>query len=217
MLSVNYPQGFRVVLPYLWPMALLALAAATGLSAIRLIAAPGFEFYLGPLFYLLAYRWFGLKAGLVTAVATMLPSLWWWGHPMAVLLAIGHVLAIDRFSGEDRSLSTVTFFYQLMVGAIANLIWLNLPEPLAPEIVLDIAVRRILCETLLAACADLVLLAVLVDTTRGRVRRVRKLGLQQSIEALVSIAVAGAAMLFLLGELTHLIHRRCREGLAGVV
>ena len=31
MLSVNYPQSFRVVLPYLWPMALLALAAATGL------------------------------------------------------------------------------------------------------------------------------------------------------------------------------------------
>lgn len=207
MLSVNYPQGFRVVLPYLWPMALLALAAATGLSAIRLVAAPGFEFYLGPLFYLLAYRWFGLRAGLVTAVATMLPSLWWWGHPMAVLLAIGHILAIDRFSGEDRSLSTVTFFYQLMVGAIASLIWLNLPEPLAPEIVLDIAVRRILCETLLAACADLVLLAVLVDTTRGRVRRVRKLGLQQSIEALVSIAVAGAAMLFLLGELNHVNER----------
>lgn len=203
MLSVNYPQGFRVVLPFLWPVALLALAVATGLSAIRLVAAPGFEFYLGPLFYLLAYRWFGLKAGLVTAVATMLPSLWWWGHPMSVLLAIGHVLAIDRFSGQDRSLSTVTFFYQLAVATITGLIWLTFPDPLPWEIVSDIAIRRILCETLLAACADLVLLAVLVDTARGEVRRARKLGLQQSLEALVSIAVAGAAMLFLLGELNH--------------
>lgn len=207
MLSVNYPQGFRVVLPFLWPLALLLLAAATFLSSLKLVAAPGFEFYLGPLFYMLAYRWFGLKAGLITSVATMLPTVWWWGHPLSVLLAIGHVLAIHRFSGPDRSLSTVTFFYQLLAGAITSLIWLALPDPLSPVIVVDIAVRGILCATLLAACTDVILLAVQVDTARGRVRRVRNLGLQQSLEALVSIAVAGAAMLFLLGELKHVNDR----------
>lgn len=207
MLSVNYPQGFRVVLPYLWPMAVFALAIATGLSAIRLVAAPGFEFYFGPLFYLLAYRWFGLKAGLITATATMLPSIWWWGHPMAVLTAIGHVYAVHRFSGQDRSLSTVTFFYTLLVSVGTIVAWLTFVDPLPAVIVLDIAVRQILCETLLAACADLILLAVLVDTARGQVRRVRKPGLQQSVEALVSMAVAGAAMLFLLGELNHVKDR----------
>ncbi len=207
MLSVNYPQGFRVVMPMLWPVALLALAVATGLSAIRLVAAPGFEFYLGPLFYLLAYRWFGLKAGLVTAVATMLPSVWWWGHPMSVVMAIGHVLAIHRFSGQDRSLSTVTFFYQLLVAVLVTLAWLIIPGPLQPDILLDLAIRRILSETLLAACADLILLVVLIDPARGRLRRVRKPGLQQSVEALVSMAVAGAALLFLLGELNHVNDR----------
>lgn len=207
MLSVNYPQGFRVVMPMLWPVALLALAVATGLSAIRLVAAPGFEFYLGPLFYLLAYRWFGLKAGLVTAVATMLPSVWWWGHPMSVVMAIGHVLAIHRFSAQDRSLSTVTFFYQLLVAVLVTLAWLIIPGPLQPDILLDLAIRRILSETLLAACADLILLVVLIDPARGRLRRVRKPGLQQSVEALVSMAVAGAALLFLLGELNHVNDR----------
>lgn len=207
MLSVTYPQGLRVVIPYLWPLAMLALASVTAVSNIRLGAAPGFEFYFGPLFYLLAFRWFGLRAGLVTALATALPSLWGSGSSYTILLAAAHVLAVHKFSGQDRSLATVTFFFQCGIGALTGLGWLVLPSIVPTDVLLDMAVRRILSETLLAACADLILLALLVDTARGKVRRVRNLGLQQSLEALVSIAVAGAATLFLLGELNHVNER----------
>lgn len=207
MLSVTYPQGLRVVMPYLWPLAMLALASVTAVSSIRLVAAPGFEFYFGPLFYLLAFRWFGLRAGLVTALATALPSLWGSGSSYTILLAAAHVLAVHKFSGQDRSLAAVTFFFQCGIGALTGLGWLVLPSIVPTDVLLDMAVRRILSETLLAACADLILLALLVDTARGKVRRVRDLGLQQSLEALVSIAVAGAATLFLLGELNHVNER----------
>ncbi|RYY42486.1 MAG: hypothetical protein EOP59_09895, partial [Sphingomonadales bacterium] len=76
---------------------IVALAVAVWLSSSRFVLAPGFEFYLGPLFYLVAYRWFGVRWGLVTAVLTMAPSIWWWGHPVSVFLAVGHVLAVAHF------------------------------------------------------------------------------------------------------------------------
>ncbi|WP_017671340.1 ATP-binding protein [Blastomonas sp. AAP53] len=207
MLSVAYPQGFRVALPYAWPLALLALMAATALSNLRLVAAPGFEISLAPLFYLLAYRWFGVKAGLITAVLTSAPTIWWWGHPVGMILAIGNVLAVYRFAGQARSLSSVTFFYQATVGTLLGfaVIYAQFKTPF--DVTLIIAMRRIVCETMLAATADLVALALVIDTTRRTVYRSRHVSLQQSLEALVSIAVAGAAALFMLGELNHVNDR----------
>lgn len=207
MLSVNYPQGFRVVMPFLWPIALVALMLAMAASSVRLVAAPGFDFYLGPLFYLLAYRWFGVRAGLITAVVTMLPTLWWWGQPTAILFAVGHILAIRHFSGEDRGLSTLTFFYQSAIGLLMGLFFMFSSHQTPVEVAVVMMLRRVLCETLLAAIADIIVLAVLVDTSRGKVRRARNLGLQQILEAFVSLAVAGAAALFLLGELNHVNDR----------
>ncbi|WP_146215418.1 hypothetical protein [Blastomonas natatoria] len=133
--------------------------------------------------------------------------MWGVGSPFTILLASAHVLAVHQFSGQDRSLATVTFFFQCGIGALAGLGWLVLPSIVQTDVLIDMAVRRILSETLLAASADMILLALLVDTARGKVRRVRNLGLQQSLEALVSIAVAGAATLFLLGELHHVNER----------
>lgn len=207
MLSVNYPQGFRVVLPYFWPIALVVLALATLASMQRIVAAPGFEFYLGPLFYLLAYRWLGLKAGIITAMATMLPSLWLSMHPFSALFAIGHILVLQRFAGHQRGFSTITFFYQLPAGLLIGAYLVFSARHLPVDIAILVVVRRILCETLLAALADMIALAVLIDTARGRVRRARNLSLQQSLEAIVSMAVAGAATLFLLGELNHVNDR----------
>lgn len=207
MLSVNYPQGFRVVMPYLWPAALLALALATLASMQRFALAPGFEFYLGPIFYLLAYRWFGLKAALVTAFVTMLSQTWLGVQPFSVLFAIGHVLVVKRFSAEDRGLSTITFFYQLVVGIVIAL-YLLVPANRLPVDIAALAVlRRILCETMLAALADMIALAVQFDLARGKVKRARNLSLQQSLEAIVSIAVAGAATLFMMGEFNHVNDR----------
>jgi two-component system C4-dicarboxylate transport sensor histidine kinase DctB len=169
--------------------------------------APGFAFYLGPLFYLLAYRWFGLKPALLTATVALAPSIWLGLQPLSILLAFGHLLVLDRFNGEDRGLSTVTFFYQVAAGCLVGLYLMHSSLQAPFEVTVVVVLRRILCETLMAALADLVMLAVLVDKTRGRVRRARYLGLQQTLEALVSIAVAGAATLFLLGELNHVNER----------
>lgn len=207
MLSVTYPQGYRVILPYFWPLAVLALAVATGLSSVRLVAAPGFEFYLGPLFYLLAYRWFGLKAGILAAICTMAPSIWWWGHPLSVVLAVGNVWAVHHFSRDARSLSSVTFFYQTIFGTLVALSLAQLHHDTPTDVTLVVLLRKILCETMLAAVADILALAVLIDLTRGTVRRTRHVGLQPSLEAVVSIAVAGAAALFMLGELNHVNDR----------
>lgn len=207
MLSVTYLQGDRIVLPYMWPMALLALLVATSLSSLRMVAAPGLDFYLGPLFYLLAYRWFGLKAGVIAAVFTMAPTIWWYGHPVSLALAVGNVLAVHRFSGNARSLSSVTFFYQAVFGSIIGygLIYGRYDLPI--DVTMVVTLRKILCETLLAAMADLFALALLIDATGGSVRRSRSVGLQQSMEALVAIAVAGAAALFMVGELNHINDR----------
>lgn len=207
MLSVSYPQGFRVVMPYLWPLALAMLALATAASTLRLVVAPGFDFHLGPLFYLLAYRWFGLRVGMVTAIVTMLPSFWWWGDALAIPIAMGQLLILHRFARDDRGFSTVTFLYQVAL-AVPTFWFLALSSPAMPtEIAVIIILRRILCETVLAATADIIALAVLIDPARGRLRRARNLSLQQTVEALVSIAVAGAATLFLLGELNHVNER----------
>ncbi len=207
MLSVTYPQGYRVILPYFWPLACLALAAATAVSSLRLVLAPGFEFYLGPLFYLLAYRWFGLKAGVIAAVCTMAPSIWWWGHPLGVVLAAGNVLAVHRFAGETRSLSSVTFFYQTIFGTLIGLGVAKMHYALPIDVAAVVLLRRILWETTLAALGDIVALTVLIDTTKRTIRRPSSVGLQQSLEAVVSIAVAGAATLFMIGELNHVNER----------
>lgn len=199
--------------PAFWPVAGLAFAAAVAMSSMRLVAAPGFEFYLGPLFYLLAYRWFGLTVGLVVAAATMAPSILWWGHPVSVLLALGHVAVVHRFSRGQQSFASTTFFYQAIVGtgAALALVYIHYRTPI--EVTAVVSLRKILCEIMLAALADLISLAVIVDPVAGTVRRARQFSLQRSLEAAVSIAIAGAATLFLLAELREIgdrlaIHER---------
>ena len=126
MLNLAHPRE-QATAPAFWPLAGAAFAVAVALSSMRLVAAPGFEFYLGPLFYLLAYRWFGLTVGLVVAAATMAPSILWLGHPVSVLLALGHVLAVHRFARGQKSFASVTFFYQATIGVAAALalVWVH--------------------------------------------------------------------------------------------
>lgn len=185
---------------------ILVLIAAVGMSSSRFVLAPGFEFYLGPLFYLIAYRWFGVRWGLITAVLTMGPSILWWGHPLSVMLAIGHVIAVAHFRPRQISFATVTFFYQISLGTAvaAGLVYWHFNTPL--EITAVVLLRKILCEVLLAGIADIFTLLITRDAY-GRLRRSRVLSLQLSLNALVSIAVSGAATLFLIGTLTNFGHR----------
>lgn len=206
MLSIAYPTAYRFG-GSAWIIAAALLAGVTALSSMRLVAAPGFEFYLGPLFYLLAYRWFGVRAALVTAVATMAPSIFWWGHPMSMLLAVAHVLVIDRFARPNSTLAPITLLFQITCGTTVALGLFALHFDMTIDVVVIAVIRKVLCEVLLAACADLIALVFVVDPARRAIRLATQAGLQQSIEVLVSMALAGMATLFLLGELHHVRDR----------
>lgn len=182
----------------------LALACAAALSSTRIVAAPGFEFYLGPLFYMLAYRWYGVKAALGTAVSTMAPSIWWWGHPISLALAIGHVVAIHRYYGRRFSFSTIAVVYQAVIGSAVAILLLGRHYGAPIEITLLVLLRKVLCEMMLAAIADGIVLFVARDAADGRFRRVRYASLPAALDALISIVVASATTLFLLGALHRL-------------
>ncbi|MFS0737423.1 hypothetical protein ABC347_10265 [Sphingomonas sp. 1P06PA] len=198
---MRLPEARHAVIPT------IALTVALALSSTRIVAAPGFEFYLGPFFYLLAFRWFGVRAAILTAVVTMAPSLFWWGHPVSILLAIGHVIAVDHFYRRGLSLATITFFYQSTVGIGAGLalVYLHFDTPI--EITLVVMLRKLLCEVLLATFADIVLLLMTFDRSGRRMTLITRISLQGALDALVSVAVVGAATMFLLGELAHIRDR----------
>lgn len=183
------------------PVAALVVAAV--LSSSRFVAAPGFEFYLGPLFYMLAYRWFGLRAGLLTALVTMAPTIIWWGHPVSLALAVGHVLAIHRFS-RRFSLSTITLAYQATIGSAAALLLVGQHHDVPIQIMLVVTLRKLLWEMALAAVADCILLFFRREQEGGRFVRERSMSLPSSLDALISLIVSGAATLFLLGALHRL-------------
>ncbi|MDR6852837.1 signal transduction histidine kinase [Sphingomonas sp. BE123] len=202
--SIALPGPGRIAAVAGW---LVLLAGAVAASSSRFVVAPGFEFYLGPLFYLVAYRWFGLRWGLVTAVLTMAPSIWWWGHFYSVALAVGHVLAVAYFRPRQISFATVTLGYQLTFGAAVAVILFYLSASAPVEIIAVVLFRKILCEVTLAGLADIVTLLV-VRRERGLgVTRARILSLQLSLNALVSVAVSGAATLFMIGTLSNVGER----------
>jgi len=178
----------------------VALVVALAVSSVRLVAAPGFEFYLGPFFYLLAWRWLGLKPALLVAVVTMAPTIFWWNHPVSILLAVGHVLAVDRFSRGRHSFSTITLLYQGIVGGGVGFLFLSLnyASPMAMSVI--VIMRKVLSELIVAGLADVTVVFLRYDRTTGRLRRNTHLSLQFSIDALVSVAVASAATLFLIGQ-----------------
>lgn len=206
MLSIAYPAYHRTTGSN-WIIGIALLASVTALSSMRLVAAPGFEFYLGPFFYLLAYRWFGFKPAIVTAVATMAPSIFWWGHPMSMLLAVGHVLVVHRFARPNLTLAPITLLFQMSCGTAVALGLFALHFDMTIDVVAIAVIRKLLCEVLLAAAADLVALVLVVDPARRSIRVASQAGLQQSIEVLVSMALVGMANLFLLGELHHVRDR----------
>ena len=86
-----------------WALTIILLAVAIGASSFRIILAPGFEMYLGPIFYLLAYRLGGLRLAIPMVLLTMASSWFWWGHIFTIALALGHVLFINwtRFAGSS--------------------------------------------------------------------------------------------------------------------
>ena len=86
-----------------WALTIVLLAVAIGASSFRIILAPGFEMYLGPIFYLLAYRLGGLRLAIPMVLLTMASSWFWWGHIFTIALALGHFSSTRPASPVRRS------------------------------------------------------------------------------------------------------------------
>lgn len=178
---------------------LLVLLGVVGLavSSQRVVMAPGLELYLGPLFYLFAYWLFGVRAGVAMAIVTMAPTYFWWGHPISVLLGVGHVLFLHWIGKRQASYSIGSLIYGTTVAAAAGyalIIWnYEVPPALATLLVL----RKILNDVLFAAMIDCVRLLLQVDKRRIALVRRRCVWLPAAVTtSTMFFAVVGCMALF---------------------
>ncbi|WP_233281393.1 hypothetical protein [Sphingomonas changnyeongensis] len=156
-------------------------AAATAASSWRIVIGPGFELYLAPLFYLLAYRIWGLRAGLLAATVFMIPSWGWWGHPVSILIAVLHVVVVDRFVRRNRTMAEATGLFTITVGTAIGFgfLWLQYGAP--PSLAGVVVIRKVINDTLFATIADMLALCFIVDPVTLALRRRRTVSLSSAI------------------------------------
>ncbi|MEG8047309.1 hypothetical protein QP175_14660 [Sphingomonas aerolata] len=151
-----------------WALTIVLLAVAIGASSFRIILAPGFEMYLGPIFYLLAYRLGGLRLAIPMVLLTMASSWFWWGHIFTIALALGHVLFINwtRFAGSSLAIATAVFL--LTIGTAAGFLFLRINYDASLTIFALTMIRKLLNDVLMAALVDLTLSLFVVNLPAGR-------------------------------------------------
>ncbi len=182
-------------------LVLLALACvvAAGLSTFRIVIAPGFELYLAPIFYLLAYRIWGLRVGLLAAALLMSPSYFWWGHVFSIVMAVAHVAFVHWQRRRLPLLSEATVVFLSTIGSVAGFIFLNWNYTAVPAVAALIIFRKIINEGLCAAVADAALLLRKFDRATLTIMPSEPVGLAVYVRGfanafllLVSIAVYAA-------------------------
>ncbi|MXP10472.1 sensor histidine kinase [Pseudoblastomonas halimionae] len=182
-------------------MAFFAIAIAA--SSFRIVVAPGFELYLGPLFYLLAYRLGGLRLALPMVLLTMGATFFWWGHVFSIMVAMAHVLFIDRARFAGRSLAIATVVYYATIGAAATYLILHFHYSASTTIISLIIIRKLLNEVLLAALVDLALSLLTVDLHAGRVSRQRSIKLAELLPASITLIVLASAVVLFVGSVSR--------------
>lgn len=160
-------------------------AVALAASAFRIVLAPGIELTLAPFFYLLAFRVGGLRLGLLTALLTTVPSWFWWGHPVATLVALVQLLFLSRFAA-GRSLAWATALFYLFPGMLLLTVFLaaHYGAP-GPVIVLMLA-KKVLNDLAGAAAVDLVTTLVILRLSPPIIERRRCIGLSDLVSASVT-------------------------------
>lgn len=181
--------------------AVAALAAAIAVSSFRVVLAPGFEFYLGPLFYLLAYRAFGLRAGLVVAVAVTLPSYWWWGSFAAVPIACAHLIFIDRTRARGLSLAGATLLFHALLGG--PLIGLVMGFRLHATMVAigTSLLRKVMLDLALATIVDFANLFLALDARPPRIAKRRTVSLAQLVEVSTMLLLSASTLILFLSDI----------------
>ena len=101
----------------------------------------------------------------------------------------------------------MTLFYQLSFGTLVAVLLFRFSYNSPMEVTALLLLRKILCEVTLAGIADIVTLLIVRRAAGLGLERARTLSLQLSLNAVVSLAVSGAATLFLIGNLTNVRDR----------
>lgn len=129
-------------------------AAALALCCFRLAPIPGVEWYVGPIFYLFALKRWGLFPGLTAAVICMAPSIFWWGHPVSVVIALGHVTFV-YWRGEQKLLVPSTLMYACAAYLAVGAPLLHFYYGAGAPVILLVLVRKIINDVTCAAIVDL--------------------------------------------------------------
>lgn len=183
-----------------WLLVAALCIVAVAASSFRIVLAPGFELYLGPLFYLLAYRMGGLRLALPIVLLTMSASILWWGHIFTVVLAIAHVLFVDRFRFAGRSLAIVSVVFFLTVGAAAAFLFLHFYYGASPTIIALSIIRKLLNDVLMAALVDLVVSLLMLDLRKGRISPRETISLSELLPASITLIVLTSALVLFVGS-----------------
>ena len=179
------------------PLPVVAFAAiALAASSFRIVIAPGFEMYLGPLFYLLAFRYGGVRLALPIALLVMAPSWFWWGHVYSIVIAAAHVLFIWWLRRRRWSFSIQTLVFQLTGGVLATYLIMMIHYEAPIEITALAYARKILNDLTLAAVVDLGAALIWISPSRPIAFRttVRVARLMEA--ATILIVVASALAMF---------------------
>ncbi|MEL7684604.1 ATP-binding protein [Citromicrobium bathyomarinum] len=204
-LDANYRSWFgltmcRGMTPRGWVVAVALLVFATAASSFRIVLAPGFELYLGPFFYLMAYRLGGLKLAIPVVLLTMGASVFWWGHLFTIAMALGHVVFIDRVRFAGRSLAIATLVFFLTFGSIGSFLFLYFYYGASATIIELALIRKVLNEVLLAALVDLCVAMLALNLRTGRLFRRRTVSLAELLPASITLIVLTSALVLFLGS-----------------
>lgn len=150
--------------------AVVCIGAAAALVSFRIVPVPGIEFYLAPVIYLAVAQVWGLRAGILAAAITMLPTVFWWGHGYSIALAVAHV-AFVSWRRTPRLAAEATVLFALTIGVVGGFAILRTHYD-APWTVAAIVVgRKALNDILCAAIVDFASVRVRVDRKTLRVHR----------------------------------------------
>lgn len=113
---------FSSCMPYLLPVLAVLLSFLSGLYPLRLMF--GVEYFLAGLFGFTAFALYGPVWGAGVALAGLLPSIWYWGHPYGIILMLLENILVCFLVRKYRlGFTTASLMYWIAVGLPLTLLF----------------------------------------------------------------------------------------------
>ncbi len=135
---------------------------AMGASLVHIDMAPGLKLLLGPLFFMLAYRLWGVRLAVVAAILSLSLSILTLHHPFALVLALVELAFIARFSkNHDAPILPWIAVFHMTAGLIVGplMIWITYDSQ--PLVMLLIWSKVVINDLVMAVTADVVLIFIM--------------------------------------------------------